>query len=151
MSVTIRRGEPRDAVVVAEYNRRLAPDRTQVLDPEVLARGVARVLGDPARGIYYVAEREGDVVGQLMLTYEWSDWRDGWWWWVQSVYVREDARRLGVFRALFDNMLQDARAAGDVVGVRLYVEKDNKRAQATYQQMGMKDGGYLFYDLSLSR
>jgi GNAT superfamily N-acetyltransferase len=151
MSVTIRRGEPRDAAVVAEYNRRLALEtEAKVLDPAVLARGVARVLGDPTRGLYYVAESGGEVVGQLMLTYEWSDWRDGWLWWVQSVYVREDARRLGVFRQLFEAMLRAARAAGDVVGVRLYVEKDNTRAQKTYQQMGMRDAGYHFYEMSLT-
>src|SRR5215218_9623566 len=112
MTVTIRRGEPRDAAVVAEYNRRLALEtEAKVLDPAVLARGVARVLGDPARGVYFVAERGGEVVGQLMLTFEWSDWRDGWLWWIQSVYVREDARRHGVFRQLFETAVQAARAA----------------------------------------
>lgn len=148
MSVTIRRGEPRDAAVVAEFNRRLALEsENKVLDPAVLARGVARVLGDPARGMYHVADRAGEVVGQLMVTFEWSDWRDGWLWWVQSVYVRADARRLGVFRQLFAHVVAAARGAGDVVGIRLYVERDNTRAQATYEQLGMRDAGYLFYDL----
>jgi GNAT superfamily N-acetyltransferase len=148
MTVTIRRAEPRDAAVVAEYNRRLALEtEAKVLDPAVLARGVARILADSTRGLYYVAEANGEVVGQVMLTYEWSDWRDGWLWWYQSVYVREDARRLGVFRQLFDTVVRAARDAGDVVGLRLYVEKDNLRAQQTYQKMGMSDGGYLFYHL----
>ena len=149
MNVTVRRGEPRDAPVVAEYNRRLALEtEDKVLDPAVLARGVARVLGDPTRGLYYVAEANGEVVGQAMLTFEWSDWRDGWLWWFQSVYVRADARRHGVFRQLFETVVRAAREAGDVVGLRLYVEKDNLRAQQTYQKMGMEDGGYLFYHLS---
>ena len=151
MTLMIRRGEPRDAGVIAEFNRRMAWETEhKPLDPAVLARGVGRVFTDPARGFYLVAEAEGEVVGQLMVTYEWSDWRDGWVWWVQSVYVREDARRLGVFRQLFEAMLRAARAAGDVVGVRLYVEKDNTRAQATYQQMGMCDAGYHFYEMSLT-
>ena len=148
MTRTIRRGEPRDAAVVAEFNRRMAWETEHKhLDLSVLARGVDRVFTDPAKGFYLVAESAGEVVGQLMVTYEWSDWRDGWFWWVQSVYVREDHRRSGVFRALYAGVMQQARTAGDVVGVRLYVEKDNTRAQATYQHLGMGDAGYLVWEV----
>ncbi|HEX3149073.1 MAG TPA: GNAT family N-acetyltransferase [Gemmataceae bacterium] len=144
MTLTIRRGEPRDAAVIVEFNRRMALETEhKALDPEVLARGVERVFTDHAKGFYLVAESGDQIVGQLMVTYEWSDWRDGWFWWMQSVYVREDHRRHGVFRQLYQAMIDYARAAGNVVGIRLYVERDNTRAQATYAQLGMIDPGYL--------
>jgi GNAT superfamily N-acetyltransferase len=150
MTLTIRRGEPRDAGVIAEFNRRMAWETEhKALDSTVLARGVGRVFTDPARGFYLVAEADGKVVGQLMVTYEWSDWRDGWIWWVQSVYVREDRRRSGVFKTLYAEALRHARAAGDVVGVRLYVERENTRAQATYRHLGMGDAGYLVWEAML--
>jgi len=150
MTLTIRRADPRDAAMIAEFNRRMARETEhKALDPAVLGRGVARVFTDPARGFYLAAEADCEVVGQLMVTYEWSDWRDGWFWWVQSVYVREDHRRHGVFRALYAELTRQARSAGDVVGVRLYVEKDNARAQATYQHLGMGDAGYLVWEVLL--
>jgi ribosomal protein S18 acetylase RimI-like enzyme len=144
MSVTIRPARPADAPVVAEFNLRLAREtEDKVLDPAVLARGVGRLLADPTKGFYLVAEADGEVVGQVMATFEWSDWRDGWFWWVQSVYVRDDFRRAGVFRSLFAEMVRRAREAGNVVGLRLYVEKENHRAQATYEQLGLREAGYL--------
>jgi ribosomal protein S18 acetylase RimI-like enzyme len=150
MTLTIRRGEPRDAGVIAEFNRRMAWETEhKALDPAILTHGVGRVFTDPAKGFYLVAEADGEVAGQLMVTYEWSDWRDGWIWWVQSVYVREDCRRTGVFRALYGEVMRQARAAGDVVGVRLYVEKENTRAQATYRHLGMGDAGYLVWEVML--
>jgi len=151
MAVTIRRGEPRDADTIAAFNRRMAWETEHKhLDPEVLARGVGRVFTDPAKGFYLVAEAGGEVVGQLMVTFEWSDWRDGWFWWVQSVYVREDHRRLGVCKALYADVMARARSAGDVAGVRLYVERDNARAQATYRNLGMGDAGYLVCEVTLN-
>lgn len=152
MSVTIRRGEPRDAAVIAEFNRRMAWETEhKQLDSRVVDRGVARVFDDRAKGFYLVADDAGEVVGQLMVTYEWSDWRDGWIWWVQSVYVRDDHRRQGVFRSLHAEIVRQARVAGDVVGIRLYVERDNARAQATYRQLGMCDAGYLVMEMTLPR
>jgi GNAT superfamily N-acetyltransferase len=143
MPLAIRRADPGDIVVVAEFNRLLAWEtEAKTLDPAVLARGVARLLADPAKGFYLVAEADGRVVGQLMATFEWSDWRDGWFWWVQSVYVRDEYRRQGVFRALFAELVRRARNAGDVIGLRLYVENGNTRAHATYDQLGLKDAGY---------
>ena len=139
MAVTIRRGEPRDATAIAEFNRRMAWETEHKhLDPNVLARGVGRVFADPARGFYLIAEADGEVVGQLMVTFEWSDWRDGWFWWVQSVYVRADARGRGVYRTLYEHVRERARAAGDVIGLRLYVEKDNHAARETYHRLGME-------------
>jgi ribosomal protein S18 acetylase RimI-like enzyme len=148
MTLTIRRADPRDVAVIAEFNRRMAHETEhKALDPAVLERGVARVFTDRAKGFYLVAEAGGEVVGQLMVTYEWSDWRDGWFWWIQSVYVRADHRRRGVFRALYAELVRQARSAGDVIGVRLYVERDNTGAQATYQHLGMGDAGYLVWEV----
>ncbi len=144
MHLTLRRGTPADAAIIAEFNRRLA-DETEgkTLNESVLSAGVAAVLADPSRGLYFVAERDGAVVGQLMITTEWSDWRNGWIWWIQSVYVHKDARRQGVFRALYEHVEAVARADAQVVGLRLYVEHDNHTAQQTYLGLGMERTGYL--------
>ncbi len=146
MPLTLRQATPADRSVIAEFNRRLAfESENKTLDPEVLAAGVAAVLADPSRGVYYVAEDGGEIVGQLMITTEWSDWRNGWFWWIQSVYVREEARRRGVFRALYTHAFAEARRRGDVVGLRLYVERDNVRAQETYRGLGMEQMPFLLF------
>ncbi len=140
MTPTVRSARPSDAPAIVEFNRRLALEtEDKVLDPGVLSAGVAAVLGDSTRGLYFVAERDGDVVGQLMITNEWSDWRNGWIWWLQSVYVRADQRSRGIFRSLFEHAVEQARAAGQVVSVRLYVEKDNRSAQAIYKNLGFAE------------
>jgi len=150
MSLNIRRAEERDAAIIAEFNSRIAWETEHKrLDPEVVARGVSRVFGDAAKGFYLVAESSEGVVGQLMITFEWSDWRDGWFWWIQSVYVREDHRRSGVFRSLYESVIQCAKSE-QVVGLRLYVERDNTRAQKTYEQLGMCDAGYLIQEIMLT-
>ncbi len=150
----VRDADARDHGVIVEFNLRLAIETEgKQLDPTVLARGVARALADPAGLRYWVAETrpaeggpEGTVVGQAAVTREWSDWRDGWLWWFQSVYVHPDHRRRGVFRALHRQITSAARATGDVIGLRLYVEKANERAQRTYQSLGFRPGGYDVYE-----
>jgi GNAT superfamily N-acetyltransferase len=144
MRLTIRRATPADEAVLVAYNTALAWETEHKrLRPDVLTVGVRAVFADPARGFYTVAQNErGEVVGQMMVTFEWSDWRNGWFWWVQSVYVREDARRLGVFRALYKEIERQAAADPDVIGLRLYVETDNARARATYRALGMTETTY---------
>ncbi len=93
-----------------------------------------------------MAEVDGRVAGALLLTREWSDWRDGWFWWIQSVHVEREARRQGVYRALHEEVLRRALAAGDVVGVRLYVEQANVAAQRTYERLGMLRSHYVVYE-----
>jgi ribosomal protein S18 acetylase RimI-like enzyme len=146
MPLAIRRATAADAPVICEFNRRLADESEgKTLDPAVLAAGVRAVLDDPARGVYFVAERAGEVVGQTMITTEWSDWRNGWLWWIQSVYVCADARRQGVFRALYEHVQEMARNDPAVIGLRLYVEENNRAAQETYRRMGMEPMGFLVF------
>jgi GNAT superfamily N-acetyltransferase len=148
MSWTIRRATPADEAVVVAFNAALAWETEQKkLNEDVLTTGVRAVFADPAKGFYTLAERGGEVVGQVMVTFEWSDWRNGWFWWVQSVYVRADARREGVFRALFGELLRQAGEDPSVIGLRLYVERENARAQQTYRGLGMAEAPYFLYDL----
>jgi GNAT superfamily N-acetyltransferase len=144
MALTIRPATTADIPIIVEFNRRMALEaEKKVLDDAVLTAGVTAVLADPHKMVYYLAENDGVVVGQIGITTEWSDWRNGWLWWIQSVYVSEKARRLGVFRALYQHIDVTARAAGDVIGLRLMVERENRRAQNTYLSLGMAWTEYL--------
>lgn len=141
-AVRIRAAVPGDTTFLVECNLAMASETEhKSLDREVLARGVAAVFEDPRRGFYLVAEGGGESAGSLLVTYEWSDWRNGEWWWIQSVYVTAAQRRRGVFRALYAEVEKRARAAG-AVGLRLYVERDNTRAQQTYASLGMEEEPY---------
>jgi ribosomal protein S18 acetylase RimI-like enzyme len=143
MSLTIRRAALGDEAVLAAFNAALAWETEHKrLRPDVLLAGVRAVLSDTSRGFYLVAEEAGEVLGQMMVTFEWSDWRNGWFWWVQSVYVPEKARRKGVFRSLYEETRKQACADAQVIGLRLYVEHDNSRAQETYRALGMTDTTY---------
>ena len=140
MPFIVRRAVPNDAPAIVEFNRRLASETENVtLDLRVLGPGVAAVLADSSRGRYFVADDAGNVIGQLMVTYEWSDWRNGWIWWIQSVYVRADRRKSKVFRSIFQFAVAQARAEGNVVAMRLYVEQENHPAQETYKRLGFEE------------
>jgi GNAT superfamily N-acetyltransferase len=112
---------------------------------------VAALLSDPAKGTYFVAERAAadtlPVAGQLLITYEWSDWRNGNFWWIQSVYVAEQWRGTGVFRALFEHVHSLAKASKDVCGVRLYMDAHNSAARQTYERLGMKKTNYEIFEI----
>jgi GNAT superfamily N-acetyltransferase len=149
MPLALRCATPADAAVIIEYNRRLAEETEgKRLDPQVLAAGVAACLADPDKALYFLAEEDGTVLGQMMITREWSDWRNGWMWWIQSVYVRAEARRRGVFRTLYRHVAELARSRPDVIGLRLYVEQENHAAQQTYSRLGMDRTGYLVFERS---
>ena|SRR5579862_7273295 len=144
MPLTIRLAALADAPVIVEFNRLLAEESEgKILDTTIVLKGVQALLGDPHKGVYYLAEDGDKVLGQISTTTEWSDWRNGWFWWIQSVYVRKEARRQGVFRALYDHVYRAASADPGVVGLRLYVEKENHGAKQTYLQLGMEDEGYV--------
>ncbi|RDS79752.1 GNAT family N-acetyltransferase [Dyella monticola] len=145
----IRAAERSDITAVAEWNAAMAWETEHKrLDPDLLRRGVAAVFDEPRRGFYLVAERDGQPVGCLLVTYEWSDWRNGDFWWIQSVYVAPDARRGGVFRTMYGDVASRAKQAG-AVGLRLYVETENSRAQRTYRELGMEECRYLMYEQML--
>lgn len=147
-AVIIRPGCPADAPIVADYNARLAWETEHLdLDPVRLRAGVEAVLADSTKGNYWVAEAGGEVVGQLMITFEWSDWRNGVIWWIQSVYVRQDWRARGVFKALYDHVDRLAKGRSDVSGIRLYVERDNQRAKQTYERLGLRPTSYELYEV----
>lgn len=146
--VNLRAASLDDLPLLVRFNAEMAQvTEGRTLDTERLTRGVRRVLEDPARGRYLVAEDDdGELLGGLMVTTEWSDWRDGWFWWIQSVFVREAARRRGVYRALHEHVRAEARARGDVCGLRLYVEYDNGGAQAVYERVGMGRAHYHMFE-----
>lgn len=148
----VRAANADDAGDIARFNAAMALETEgKALDPATLRAGVDAVLADPRHGFYLVAEAGGATIGCLMVTYEWSDWRNGQWWWLQSVYVREDSRRRGVFRALHAEAERRARASPGVIGLRLYVERDNVNAQRTYAMLGMHDAGYRLYEREFER
>jgi ribosomal protein S18 acetylase RimI-like enzyme len=150
--ITIRIARAADIEIITANNSAMAEETEgRRLRPETLRSGVGRLLSDSNRGVYYLAERDGNVVGQLLITREWSDWRDGWFWWIQSVYVAPDARRQGVYRALHEHVHAEARTRPNVCGIRLYVDQDNARAQQVYQRLGMKRSGYRLYEVDWSR
>jgi GNAT superfamily N-acetyltransferase len=133
-----------DAETVVDFNRRLARQtESKELSLDELIPGVQQALRQPDQCRYFVACLDGRIVGQIMLTYEWSDWRNGRIWWIQSVYVPAEFRRLGVFRALFEHVERLARRTPGVVGLRLYVERHNTAAHEVYRRMGLADAGYV--------
>ena len=145
----IRAATPGDIPALLAWNTAMAWETEhKSLDPIVLERGIAGVFEQSRRGFYLIAERDGVAVGSLLVTYEWSDWRCGDFWWIQSVYVVPDARRGGVFRALYLEVERRASAVG-AVGLRLYVETENQRAHATYTDLGMQQCHYLMYESAL--
>jgi GNAT superfamily N-acetyltransferase len=151
MTVHIRDAEAHDLDFIANGNAAMALETEhKLLDPATVRAGVQAAFDDPARGRYFVAEMDGRIVGQIMITYEWSDWRNGVFWWIQSVFVAPAARRHGAFRALYQHIERLAKAMPGVCGLRLYVENDNMRAQRTYLGCGMVDAGYLVMETDYS-
>jgi ribosomal protein S18 acetylase RimI-like enzyme len=147
MPWTVRLATPADAAVIVEFNRLMALETEgHELDLTLIGPGVATALADPAKCRYFLAVENGMALGQMGLTTEWSDWRNGWFWWIQSVFVRPEYRRRGVFRSLFEHVQAAARSSPQVIGLRLYVERDNHAAQKTYESLGMKETGYLLLE-----
>jgi GNAT superfamily N-acetyltransferase len=145
--LNIRAATPQDSPTIVDFNCRLAEETEHKrLDLETITRGVRRALAQPGLCRYWVAESGGAIIGQSMITVELTDWRDGVLWWFQSVYVAEPYRGQGVFRALFEHIAAAAKAEPDVRGLRLYVERENERAQRVYEQMGLQPSGHLVYE-----
>lgn len=144
--ITIRKAHRSDADLIIDFQQRMAWETEKLtLDPETLRQGVNAVFATPVCGQYWVAEDEGIVIASLLITYEWSDWRNSNIWWFQSVYVLPALRRKGIFRAMYIRIKAEAEKQG-VAGLRLYVETDNYAAQQTYEAMGMESKHYKMYE-----
>ena len=142
----IRTALSHDAAELTEFNIDMARETEGVeLIPEVIGAGVKAMIENPQMGFYLVVELDNGIQASLMVTTEWSDWRNGMFWWIQSVYVRGDCRRQGVFRRLYADIQQRARTDPHVCGFRLYVERNNAVAQQTYASLGMRETAYKMF------
>ena len=147
MFMNIRVATAADADALIEFNQAMALETEgKRLDPETIRRGVTAVFGDTQNGFYVVADEDGRIVGGLMVTFEWSDWRNGWFWWIQSVYIRPEARGRQIYSQLYQFVKDRAAEAGNVCGFRLYVETENSHARRVYEKLGMAASHYLMYE-----
>ena len=146
--IQIRRATLDDLKTLVEFNAVIAQETEgKSLELERLRSGVKALFDDDGRGFYFVAEDSGRVVGQLLITTEWSDWRNAYYWWIQSVYVTPEFRRRGVYRNLHNHVMAESRSRGDVCGLRLYVDRDNKVAQRVYANLEMQHSHYDLWEI----
>lgn len=151
MEIQIRDAQPQDETIIANFNSRMALETEgRALTPKIVNSGVGALLADRARGRYWIALVGDVVIGQLMITYEWSDWRNGMLWWIQSVYVHPHYRRQGVFSSLYNHVKSLAIEDDQVCGIRLYVEESNTNAQETYLALGMRRPGYQVLEVDFT-
>jgi ribosomal protein S18 acetylase RimI-like enzyme len=142
----IRKANPSDADIIIDFQQKMAWETEQMtLAPDIVKKGVNAVFEDLSRGQYWVAENETGIAASLLITYEWSDWRNSNVWWFQSVYVLPEFRRTGIFRSMFHHIKSEGEKAG-IAGLRLYVETNNARAQKTYEALGMESLHYRMFE-----
>ena len=145
--ISIRYATKRDTNSIASFNSTMAMEtEDKLLNAETVQKGVENAFENNKKGFYLIAESDGTQVGQLMITKEWSDWRNGDFWWIQSVYVHPDFRGKGIYKQLYDKVKKLAQSNGRVCGIRLYVEKENITAQKVYSKLGMIETDYLLYE-----
>lgn len=149
-NINIRNSTPKDADTIAHFQKQMAMEtEDKALEDVLIKPGVQAIFESPDRGFYLVAEIEDSVVGSLLVTYEWSDWRNSWFWWIQSVYVEKPHRRRGIYSRLYNEVISKCRKSEQTCGIRLYVEKENKIAQKVYSDLGMCETNYLLYEAHL--
>ena len=149
-NINIRNGTPEDADTIAHFQKQMAMEtEDKALEDNLIKPGVQAIFESPDKGFYLVAEIEDSVVGSLLVTYEWSDWRNSWFWWIQSVYVEKPHRRRGIYSRLYNEVISKCRKSEQTCGIRLYVEKENKIAQKVYSDLGMCETNYLLYETHL--
>lgn len=145
--ILIRLANKEDTSALVEFNQAMALETEgKTLVAEKITNGVKAVFSDEKKGFYVVAEDKGKIVGGLMITFEWSDWRNNWFWWIQSVYILPDYRGRRIYSLLYEFVKNEANQQGNVCGFRLYVEHDNFKAQKIYQKLGMESSHYLMYE-----
>ena len=145
--MNIRLAVKKDTDALIEFNQAMALETEgKRLRTDVLRSGVEAVFSDEKKGFYVVAEDAGNIVGGLMVTYEWSDWRNAWFWWIQSVYILPEYRGRTIYSGLYDFVKAKAAENGNVCGFRLYVETANVHAQRVYEKVGMETSHYLMYE-----
>lgn len=150
--IVIRQADQGDVDIIAEFNISLCRETEErELDPATVAEGVRRFVTEPTRGKYFLAILHGEVVGQTAHTFEWSDWRNGEIWWIQSVYVKPQFRGAGVFRALFDHIKKLGEQDAECCGIRLYMERENETARQSYRRLGFCETGYEVFELLFPR
>jgi len=138
----------KDLQTITDFNQAMALEtEDKQLDADTLAKGVRAILEDSNKGRYYMARVNGKAAGQMLITREYSDWRDGWFWWIQSVYVAPEHRRKGLYTSLYRHVYSIAAKEQDVCGLRLYVDKDNAKAQQTYSALGMELARYDMFEV----
>ncbi|MCE9677737.1 GNAT family N-acetyltransferase [Shewanella sp. AS1] len=143
----IRKGQLADLRALVEFNQAMAQETEGLsLDEQTLSLGVETLLNTPEKGFYLVAEEAGEILGSLMVTFEWSDWRAKDYYWIQSVYIRPQNRRQGIYTRLYQSVKDLADENGGAASFRLYVEQENSKAQQTYQALGMDKSYYLMYE-----
>ena len=148
--IIIRIAHPSDTEALIAFNQAMALETEgKHLDMDVLSGGVSAVFADEKKGFYVVAENAGNITGSLMVTFEWSDWRNAWFWWIQSVYILPAWRGQKIYSRLYDFVKDRAQEQGNVCGFRLYVETENRHAQAVYEKVGMESSHYLMYEESV--
>ncbi len=147
MKIKIRKATLKDQNRINLFNKNMALETEQIkLNNNIAKKGVLNLFKNPKYGYYLVAEIDDVVVGQLMITYEWSDWRNGLFLWIQSVYVLPEFRNKGIYRKLYNYVLDESKKNSNVCGIRLYVEKNNKNAREVYAKLGMEESDYTMYE-----
>lgn len=146
-NLKIRLADTNEIDALVEFNQSMALEtENKALDEKILRQGVAAVLNDQGKGFYVVAENETGIAGGLLVTFEWSDWRNAWFWWIQSVYIRPQFRGRGVYGLMYEFVKSSAAESGGICGFRLYVERDNARARRVYEKLGMNESHYVMYE-----
>jgi ribosomal protein S18 acetylase RimI-like enzyme len=147
MNIQIRKAKESDLVTIVDFQLAMALETENLLlDKSIVEKGVLAAFNDSAKGQYFITEIDGAIAASLMITFEWSDWRNGMVYWIQSVYVKENFRRLGIYRKMYTHIQDLVNKAENVRGIRLYVDKTNIRAQKTYENTGMNGEHYQLFE-----
>ena len=145
--ITVREANPLDENIIANFQVRMAKETEQIdLDRDIVNKGVIAVLNSPEKGIYFVAESENKIIASMLITFEWSDWRNGNVYWIHSIYVLPEFRKKGVFKTMYLHLKNIAQKDENIRGLRLYVDKTNINAQKVYETMGMDGDHYMLYE-----